>query len=82
MSTSADDGPDLDSPSDDHHLLLRPLVAVRSSFITFIVAISLVLFVGAVLTSGPIAGILGVLAISALLYAVLGELGLRAIGYK
>lgn len=82
MSTSADEGPKLDSPSDDHHLLLRPLVAVRSSFIAFIVAIGLVLFLTAVLTSGPIAGILAVLGSSALLYAVLGELGLRAIGYK
>lgn len=82
MSTSADDGPSLDSPADDHHLLLRPLVAVRSSFISFIVAIGLALLLTAVLTSGPIAGILAVLGISALLYAVLGELGLRAIGYK
>lgn len=82
MSTIVDDGPSLESTADDHHLLLRPLVAVRSSFINFIVAIGAVLFFIAVITSGPIAGILAVLAISALFYAVLGELGLRAIGYK
>ncbi|WP_415379156.1 hypothetical protein [Halosimplex sp. TS25] len=72
----------LDSGTDEYHPLLRPLVAVRSSFLNFIVALGVAMLAAAIAVSGAIAGILGVLGISAIGYALLGELGLRAIGYK
>ncbi|MFC7141242.1 hypothetical protein ACFQMA_15560 [Halosimplex aquaticum] len=72
----------LDSDTDEYHPLLRPLVAVRSSFLNFVVALGVAMFATALAVSGPIAGILGVLGVSAIVYALFGELGLRAIGYK
>lgn len=82
MSALKDDGEHVESSSEQTHPLRRPLVAVRSSFLNFVVALGIGLLLGAVVTSGPIAGILGVLGISAVIYALLGEIGLRAIGYK
>ncbi|WP_459191523.1 hypothetical protein [Halosimplex sp. J119] len=82
MSALQDDGEPVDSSSEETHPLFKPLVAVRSSFLNFVVALGVALLLGAVATSGPLAGILGVLGISAVIYALLGELGLRAIGYK
>lgn len=82
MATIPDEGERIDTDEDDVHPLAWPVVAVRSSFINFVVALGVLLFALAVATDGPMAGILGVLGASALVYALLGELGLRAIGYK
>ena len=62
--------------------LIEVLVKIRSSFIAFIVSLGVLLITIGLVLNGPISGILAVLGLSAFAYAVLGELALRAIGYK
>jgi uncharacterized membrane protein len=62
--------------------LIEVLVKIRSSFIAFIVSLGVLLIAIGLVLNGPISGILVVLGLSAFAYAVLGELALRAIGYK
>lgn len=62
--------------------IVRLLLAIRSSFVLFTVALGVVLVALGLLVSGQIAGILTVLGLSAVLYGVVGELALRATGYK
>lgn len=62
--------------------VVRLLLAIRSSFVLFAVALGVTLVLLGLLISGPMAGIVTVIGLSSILYAVLGELGLRVIGYK
>lgn len=58
------------------------LVAIRSSFIYFVWAVGSLMFVsGVILQDGVMAAMLTIWGISAIIYGVLGFLGLRLIGY-
>ena len=67
------------------------LVAVRGSFLAFVTTIGVLLLLTSVLVSGFVApnmeyGLVSAMAliwgVSALIYAVLGNIGLRVIGYR
>lgn len=69
---------------------LSALLAIRQSLIAFIVALGLLCLLLSVLlsvhvvesvTHGVLAGIFAIWGVSALLYAALGHIGLRLIGY-
>ena len=64
------------------NLVVRLLVSIRSSFVNFVMALGVVLFLLGLAVSGESSGIYAVLGISAVIYGVSGELALRAIGYK
>ena len=76
---------------DDHHgTLVRLSLAVRSSFLAFVTTLGVVFLVLALVlsehvpgvTHGVLSGMLAVWAASAFVYAGLGHLGLRLIGYR
>ncbi|WP_132060656.1 hypothetical protein [Halorussus amylolyticus] len=89
MATSSDpeDGYRRD---DDRGLLIRLSLAVRRSFLAFVTTLGVVFLVLAVVFSehvpgvyfGVISGMLAVWGVSAFVYAALGHLGLRLIGYR
>ncbi|WP_227378668.1 hypothetical protein [Haladaptatus halobius] len=67
------------------------LLAIRQSFLAFVTAIGVVCCLLAVLlsthvlpalTNGVLAGMFAIWGVSAFIYAVLGHLGLRLIGYR
>jgi len=62
--------------------IVRLLVAIRSSFVVFVMALGVVLFLVGAAVSGEVSGIFAVLGISAVVYGLLGETALRLIGYK
>ena len=75
---------------EDQGSLVRLSLAVRSSFLAFVVALGVVFLVLAVIlskhvpfvTNGVVSGMLVVWGVSAFVYAGLGHLGLRLIGYR
>ena len=70
--------------------LLRLLLTVRSSFIAFVAMLGVVFLATAVVLSeyvpgldhGVLSGMLAVWGVSAFVYAALGHVGLRLIGYR
>ncbi len=78
------------STMDEHGQAVSLLLVVRQSFIAFVTVLGVVFWVLAVLfseyvpflTNGVLAGLLAILGTSAFVYAVLGHLGLRLIGYN
>ena len=68
---------------ESHNPIVRLLLTIRSSFIAFIVSIGIsFIALGFVIQNGSIAGILGVLGASAIVYGIIGDAALRFIGYK
>lgn len=89
MATSSD--PDGDYRLDeDRGLLVRLSLAVRSSFLAFVATLGVVFLVVAVVlsehvpgvTHGVLSGMLVVWGVSAFVYAGLGHVALRLIGYR
>ena len=63
-------------------ILVKVLVAIRSSFVAFVFAFGVVMLAaGVALQEGVGAGLLGIFGVSAMVYAVLGYAGLKLIGY-
>lgn len=74
---------DMSSASEERsNPVVRLLVSIRSSFVNFIMALGVALFLLGLAVSGESSGIYAVLGISAVIYGLVGELALRAIGYK
>ena len=75
---------------DDQGILVRLSLAVRSSFLAFVATLGVVFLLLALVFSehvpgvyfGVISGMLAVWGVSAFIYAALGHLGLRLIGYR
>ena len=75
---------------DDQGLLVRLSLAVRSSFLAFVATLGVVFLLLALVFSehvpgvyfGVLSGMLAVWGVSAFVYAALGHLGLRLIGYR
>lgn len=64
-------------------LVLESLLAIRGSFLLFVTAVGvLFVVVGATAMNGVLAGMFGIWGTSALLYAGLGYLLLKLIGYQ
>lgn len=89
MATNSD--PESDYRFDeDQGLLVRLSLAVRSSFLAFVATLGGVFLLLAVvlsehvpvLTHGVLSGMLVVWGVSAFLYAALGHVALRLIGYR
>lgn len=89
MSSPGDTGDDYRF-GDDQGLLVRLSLAVRSSFLAFVATLGVVFLVLAVVLSGHVPGVdngvlsamLVVWGVSAFVYAALGHIGLRLIGYR
>lgn len=75
---------------DDQGRLVRLSLAVRNSFIAFVATLGVVFLLLALVFSehvpgiyfGVISGMLAVFGVSAFIYAALGHIGLRLIGYR
>ncbi|WP_321112047.1 hypothetical protein [Halorussus salinisoli] len=64
-------------------LILEVLLAIRGSFLLFVAAVGALLIVaGAFAMNGVLAGMFGIWGASALLYAGLGYLLLKLVGYQ
>lgn len=79
------------SVTDEHGQTVSLLIAIRRSFLTFIVALGVVCWLLAVLlssylltslTHAVLAGMFAIWGTSAFIYAILGRLGLSLIGYN
>lgn len=58
------------------------LLTIRRSFIAFVVTLgTLSILIGALVQDGAVAGFLGIWGVSAYIFAALGYIGLRLIGY-
>lgn len=62
--------------------VVRVLVSIRSSFVLFVMALGVVLFLLGLAVTGEASGIFAVLGISAVIYGVLGKFALNLIGYS
>lgn len=75
---------------DDQGLLVRLSLAIRSSFLAFVTTLGVLFLLLALVFSehvpgvyfGVLSGMLAVWGVSAFVYAALGHLGLRLIGYR
>lgn len=94
MSDSRADGARTADETDEFPLVsvgTRVLVAIRSSFLVFVLTVGVLLIVGSLVVSGLVlpgiefsivSAMLLIWGVSALIYAVLGRIGLRLIGYS
>jgi uncharacterized membrane protein len=63
-------------------LLAKLLIVVRSSFVAFVFTLGIVFFVtGLLMGEGVLAGLFGIFGVSSMIYALLGYIGLKLIGY-
>lgn len=64
-------------------LVVRFLVTIRRSFLAFVATMGVaMLLIGAAVGDGVGAGILGVIGVSAVIFAIIGLVVLRLIGYN
>jgi hypothetical protein len=70
------------SKEESNNPLVELLVSIRTSFTRFVITVGLsMLVVALVIEEGVGAAMIGTVGVSAIVFGIVGRLGLRAIGY-